>query len=486
MARFESIFNKYVKDKDYKYNPKQSINDNALRLQRMACLENSCRTLYEKTDGIYGESYAERILESVLQNKLSITAFEYYPLPEVHYCENRIYMNKYLNVAPKPMKSTVASLTLITFYTSLMQEIIATAKKGGHIELFDFFICLSMYIEKWKITEYPKYVARNIYSDEFLAQIVKHVIYCLFTKPNEINTITLSILDRSLFEKIARPSEYQLVVNIEGDIIKPNYDSYVQTIELFLKFIKTTQNSEHLVQPNVRVYAVASNKLRPEILELISHETGINISVVHDVFKHIHFDALPQDLSSVEYRECWDKLEEIKTSKKVDWYKVRAGIKAIFEKDYIQYLNYRDKKLAYLFHRYDVDKLISSFEVIYVKIQDATIEPYHNHYTSEVQIEFADLVEGTNSQEEYKDRLIHAYLDAQAINQVRNTIVDCKKDNRYHVKINNVDSELISYTYSVLDEQNTWLRNTYNLHFTFDICQRMFFRDKGRKCYLLL
>lgn len=486
MARFESIFNKYVKEKDYKYNPSQSIADNTNRLQRMAFLENSCRTLYERLDGIYGESYAERILTNVLEKRYTVTAFEYYPMPDVHYCENRIYMKNYLNVAPKPMKSTIESLTLITFYTSIMQELIANAKKGGHIELFDFFICLSMYIDKWKITEYPKYLSRNVYSDDFLAQILKHVIYSLFTKPNEINTITLSIMDKSVFEKIARPSEYKLIVNLEGDIIQPNYDSYIQTIELFLRYLKTTQNSMQLVQPNVKVYAVASNKLRPEILELISSETGINISVVDDIFKHIQFDAMPQDLESPEYRACWEKLEEIKTPKKVDWFKTRCKINLIFEKDYIQYLNYRDKKLAYLFHKYEVDNLLSSLEVYFVKKQDTYTEPHHRHYTSEVQIEFSDIVEGTESREEYKDRLIHAYLDAQAINQVRDTIVDCKKDNRYNVKINGVDPELISYTYTILDEQNTWLRNTYNLNFTFNICQRMFFRNKGRKCYLLL
>lgn len=490
MARFESIFNKYVTKQDYKYNPKLSITENVSNLRRMAFLENSCRTLYERTEGVFGESYADRILESVLQKKLTVTAFEYYPNPDVQFCENRVYLKDLLLVVPKPMKGHVGSLTLITFFTTVMQELLYNCKYGGNIELFDFFICLSMYIEKWIRVNYPKGttgLSNNISSDELLSQVIKHVIYSMFSKPSEINHITLSIMDRRVFEKIAFKTDYALPVGLEGDIIYPNYNSYVKTIETFLKFLSNTKNSQQYVQPNVRVYAMASNKTRPEIIEYIAGESGMHESVISDIFKNIQFDAMPQDLSSPEYLACWEKLEELKTPKKVDWHQIRINVRLIFEKDYIQYLNYVDKKLAFLFHTMKVDEIVSSLEVYYVKKHDNMVLPTNlQHYTSEVQIEFSDIVEGTKSREEYTDRLIHAYLDAQAINQVRDTFVKKKKGNRYHVKINNVDPDLISYTYTVLSEQTTWLKNTYNLNFTFSICQRMFFRDKGRKCYLLL
>ena len=59
MARFEVLFNKYVKKSDYKYNPNQSIDWNENNLKRMAYFENSCQALYAKTESTFGEDYAD-------------------------------------------------------------------------------------------------------------------------------------------------------------------------------------------------------------------------------------------------------------------------------------------------------------------------------------------------------------------------------------------------------------------------------------------
>jgi len=494
VARFESLFKKYIKDTDYKYNPNKSLAWNESNLKRMAFLENSCRALYEKLDGTFGEEYAESVLTNVLLGNFVITNFEKYPFPEFKSLSERVLMVEYLNRSPLKSDGNIGAHTLITFYTSVVRELLSVNKHSASIELYDFFICLGLMIEKWRITEYPKYIVKRLDDVEtLLKQFVKHVINAMYSKEGDIQNITLAILDKRLFEDAIKAGDYSVVIDKDtGERLNATYDIYLSGLRMYFDIIKGTQNSKELLQPAIRTYAVASSKLKAEVLECIESETGIDIGVVFDIFKHVNFDANPQWLDSPEYKAAFEKIEEIKTRKKdVNFINLKWKLKDIFGTDYINYLNICNKKLAYFLREYEIEKNVPSYETIFYKSNYDWITPLVKGNFSEVVINAKFIMDNSKTQEEFKDKLYKAVLDAQAINQMRILLVlpkGTKPTNRYNlnVKLDGLDDDLKSFAWSIMSEATEYLKSTYLLNFTFEISQRMFFRDKSRQCYLLL
>ena len=494
MARFDTLFKKYVKNTDYKYNPSKSLTWNESNLKKMAFLENSCRAIYEKLDGTFGEDYAEQVLTQVLQGHFTITGLEKYPFKEYLCVSERVLMAEYLNRSPLKSDGNIGAHTLITFYTSVVRELLSAQKHSATVELYDFFICLGLMIEKWRITEYPKYITKRLDDVEtLLKQFVKHVVLALYSKEGDLQNVTLAILDKHAFDECLRHSDYSVVINKDtGERITATYDMYISGLKMFFDIIKYTQNSKELIQPAIRTYAYASNKIQPEVLETIEATTGIDIGVLYDIFKHVNFDAHPQWIKSPEYLEAFEKIEEIKTTKKnVNFAGLKYRIKEMFTTDYINYLNIVDRRLAYALKEYEVEKHVASYETIYMKKDYKVFQPKCHAAFSEVTIDGSWLVEDCKGQEEFKERLYKAVLDAQAINQMRVSLLlpagrKPKEETILNVKLDNIPDDLISYAWSVMSQATEYLKSTYQLPFTFELYQRMFFRDKSRKCYLLL
>lgn len=493
MARFDTLFKKYVKNTDYKYNPSKSLTWNESNLKKMAFLENSCRTLYEKLDSTYGEDYAEYITSNVLQGNFTITQLEKYPFIEYPNISERVLMVEYLNRSPLKSDGNIGAHTLITFYTSVVRELLSATKHAGEIELYDFFICLGLMIEKWRITEYPKYITKRLDDVEtLLKQFVKHVVLALYSKEGDPQNITLAILDKSLFDNLTSNIEYSVVINKDtGERLKATYDIYLSGLRMFFDIIRHTQNSKELLQPAIRTYAFATSKLNAEILECIESETGVDIGVISDIFKHVNFDACPQCLNSPEYKEAFDKLEEMKSNRKsVNFANIKWKINEMFTTDYIWYLNIVNKKLAYFLKEYEVEKHVASYETIYYKSNYDWLSPLYRGKFSEVTINAEYITKDCNSDTEFQNRLYKAVLDAQAINQMRASILyGAKKPPKQlilNVKLDGLDEDLNSLAWSTMSKATEYLKSTYQLPFTYQIAQRMFFRDKSRKCYLLL
>ena len=493
MARFDVLFKKYVKNNDYKYNPNQSIEWNENNLRRMAFYENSCRALYEKTESTFGEDYAEFILTRVLKNDFSVTAFSKYPFKEYQLLTERVFMVDYLNKHPLKSDGNINAYTLITYFTGVVRELLTAMKRSGTVELYDFFICLGLMIEKWKITEYPRFITKRIADVElFMKQFIKHVIFSMFCPEGENQNITLVILDKKMFEHcVTYNGDYTVCVDKEtGERIKATYDMYLEGIRIYLDIVKGTKNAKEYLQPAIRTYTYASNKLRAEFLEAIEKETGIDIGVIADVFANVQLDAYPQDMKSPEYKEAFKKLSEIKTNKDVNYTALRYKLEDIFATDYINYLNVVDKKLAYLLKQYDLDKNIASYETVYLKRQyEFYGDKYKGHF-SEVTINAEYITKDCTSQDEYRDRLFKAVLDAHTINQMRVSLLyppGSRPTNQIlNVKLEGLEEDLYSFSYSIMYDACQFLKSTYMLPFTFSISQRVFFRDKSRVCYLTL
>lgn len=494
MARFDVLYGKHIKKTDYKYNPAKSPAWNANNLKNMAFLENTCRVLYEKLDATYGEDYAEYVMTQVLQGHFSITGMDKFPFYE--YCDisNRVLMVEYLNRSPLKSDGNIGAHTLITFYTSVVRELLSATKNCATIELYDFFICLGLMIEKWRITEYPKYITKRLDDVEtLLKQFVKHVVLALYSKEGDIQNITLAILDKQGFDDCLRHNEYSVVINKDtGERLYATYDIYLSGLKMFFDIIKYTQNSKELLQPAIRTYAYASNKTQAEVLELIESTTSIDIGVIYDIFKHVNFDAHPQWVDSPEFKEAFEKIEEIKTPRKdINYAGLKWKIKEIFTTDYINYLNVVDRRLAYFLKEYEVEKHVASYETIYMKKNYKTFTDKAHGVFSEVTIDGEWLINESNSKEEFKEKLYKAVLDAQSINQMRVSLLlpagrKPKEETRLNIKLNNIPDDLKSYAWSIMSEATEHLKSNYILPFTFEITQRIFFRDKSRVCYLML
>ena len=254
MARFDVLFKRHIKNTDYKYNPNKSLAWNESNLKRMAFIENTCRTLYEKLDGTYGEDYAEYVITQVLQKHFTITGLDKYPFKEYKSVTQRVLMAEYLNRSPLKSDGNIAAHTLVSFYTSVVRELLSATKKGATVELYDFFICLGLMIEKWRVTEYPKYITKRLDDVEtLLKQFVKHVVYAVYSKINETQNITLAILDRYAFEDCLRHNDYSVVINKDtGERMKVTYDMYLSGLKMFFDLIRYTKNSQELIQPAIR------------------------------------------------------------------------------------------------------------------------------------------------------------------------------------------------------------------------------------------
>ena len=493
MARFEVLFNKYVKNSDYKYNPNQSIDWNENNLKRMAYYENSCRALYTKTESTFGEDYADYLLTRVLKNDFKVTSFNKYPFKEYPLLTERVFMVDYLNKHPLKSDGNINSYNLITYFTGVTRELFSVMKRSGTIEMYDFFICLALMIEKWKVTEYPRFITKRIADVElFLKQFVKHVTLSMFCPEGENQNITLVILDKHIFEYcVNNNGDYTVCIDKDtGERIKVDYDMYIRGIKMYLDIIKGTKNAKDYLQPAIRTYTFASNKLRAEIMECIEKETGIDIGVVADIFANVQFDAMPQSLNTPEYKEAFRKLAEINTTKDVNYTALKYKLEDIFGTDYINYLNVIDRKLAYMLKEYDLDKNIASYETVYLKRVYEVYGDKHKGHFSEVTINANFITDKCESQEEFRDRLYKAVIDAHTINQMRVSLLyppGSKPTNLIlNVKLEGLDEELNSTAYSIMYDACQFLKSTYMLPFTFSISQRVFFRDKSRVCYLTL
>ena len=131
MARFDVLFKRHIKNTDYKYNPNKSLAWNESNLKRMAFIENTCRTHYEKLDGTYGEDYAEYVITQVLQRHFTITGLDKYPFKEYKSVTQRVLMAEYLNRSPLKSDGNIAAHTLVSFYTSVVRELLSATKKGA-------------------------------------------------------------------------------------------------------------------------------------------------------------------------------------------------------------------------------------------------------------------------------------------------------------------------------------------------------------------
>lgn len=495
MARFDVLFKKYVGKTDYKYNPSKSLQWNEDNLKRMAFLEHSCQTLFNKLASTFGEEYAEFIIERVLKKDFTITQLDKFPFKEYENVAERVVMAEYLNKSGLKGVGNINTHTLITFFTSVIREVISMTKKTGEIELYDFFICLGLMIEKWVITEYPTYVKKRIAdTEQLLKQFVKHVVLSLFVKYGERQNITLAILDKKCFNECLKHADYSVVVNKDtGERITATYKMYLNALRFYFDIIEGTQNSKVLLQPAIRTYAFASNKVKPEFLECIATETNISIGVINDIFKNVSFDAHPQCMDSPEYREAMERVEELTNARikkgKVNFLQIRAKLKAIFSTDYINYLNVVSRELAYFLNERELEKNVPVYETVYLKKVWDISAPKQKGIYSEVTIDYNYVSEGCTSEEEYKKRLYKAVLDAQAINQMRVSLhypAGKKPTNLLNVKLDNCPDEMKSYSYAIMSEATEYLCSTYQLPFVFDIVQRVFFRDKSRVCYLIL
>jgi hypothetical protein len=495
VARFDVLYKKYIKNTDYKYNPAKSLAWNESNLKRMSYLEHSCRTLYEKLESTFGEDYAEFIVTRVLKKEFVVTQFDKFPFKEYDNLAERLLMVEYLNKSTIKNVGNQAAHTLISFYTSVIRDVITLNKRTGEIELYDFFICLGLMIEKWVITQYPRYILAHVDDVEILLkQFIKHAIYALFVNYGEVQNVTLAILDKKCFEACLKQGDYSTIVDKDtGERITATYDMYLNALRFYFDIIQGLQGSQMYIQPAIRIYAYGSNKIKPEFLECLAKETNIGIGILDDIFKNVSFDAHPQSLDSPEYKQAMEKVRHIKNTRgkkgNINFRQIRYKLDALFKADYINYLNLVSKELAYFLTEHEVDKKVSSLETIYLKKVWNIYEPKQRGLFSEVAIEYDYVANDCKSEEEYKQRLYKAVLDAQAINQVRLAMhfpIGRKPKFALNVKLNNCPEDMISYSYAIMSEATDYLQSTYRISFSFDIAQRVFFRDKSRKCYLLL
>ena len=492
MERFNKLYNRYVKKTDYKYDESKSYLQNENNLKRMAHLEHTCSMLYNQLDKVYGEEYAEFILTRVLEGSFKITGLDKFPYKEFTDISDRFLMVEYLNKMAIREQGTANAKNLITFSTALFVEILARQRKQAEIELFDFFVCLAILIEKWRVTHYPKFITKRQADVEvFLKQYVKHIVFSMYTPYADSQNITLAILDKKLFQEVLKMGDYSVIVNTEGtERIIVTYDMYLEALKMYFDIIKNTPSNKEWVQPKLRLYAYASNKTRAEVLELIATRTSIDLGIVQDVFKYVNFDAHPQWLSSPEYVEAFEEIERIKSPRKnINYLQIKGAIKEIFGRDYVAYLNVVNKQLARFLEDTEIEKKAQYFENIFFKKQWDFWELKQRTLFSEVTIDFKYLSEGCQSTEEYSERLYKAMLDANAINQMRMLMLYPKEPKKrviLNVKLEGVDEELKSLSWSIMSKAVDYLKSTFAMDFTFQMCQRVYFRDKTRICYEIL
>lgn len=492
MGRFEVEFKKYIKPKDYKYNPNKSYVENEHNLKRMAFLEYSCREIYTRLASVHGEEYAAKLLGYILDGTFQVTNLEKFPFPEYKYVNCKKIMAPYLSVG-LAKGSFKESTTLINFSTEIFREILNETKNGRAVEFYDLLICLSILVEKWTSEEYPSSAAvRTRDRNRLLYQVLIHIFKSLYTKAGDTQTITISIVDKFLFNYITGGinSDYRICLDHTGRMLKASYESYTETVRMFLEAINMTSNDNNIM-PNVRVYATVTNKLLPEILEHIEMRTGIGISTLYDIFKDVNFDAQPQLMSGKEYRDALRRMEMRRAPKEYDTGALRKELREIFRTDYINYLNIVDRKLAYNLQSLAVtDKVLESLEMFYYKKVYDIFPSILKNNISEVTIDITKFQEQFTSTEAFEDILSKLYLDAQALNQMRVLILGNRiyqsESPTMRVSVTGLNPDQYSLAHTVMQKQDDFLKSSYNMVFNHSITQRVFFRDKRRKCYLYI
>lgn len=493
MGRFESLFNKHVEGADYEYNPNETLGENEKRLVNMACLKHSSQYLYKELDGTFGEEYANYILTNILERNFRITGFNKFAMPEYKHITDKVLLVDKLKEVYKTWR--YGNFNLINFFSVVVREVVDAAQRGCEIELYDFFLCLGLYIEKWKITNYPSInkggrVTSAMVRDAYMT----HIAHSLYNKLGSKQLITLSVMDEYLFRYFT--SKYDYSIYIEKDnasrVITINYDMYMTGVSTFFEIIKESKITDNIVPPAVKIYTLSTNKVGAEILEYLMRATKLDIGVIHDIFKHVNFDAHPQWLKSPEYKEAMKELLRLAryVYTDINYVNIERDLKEIFSKDYYNYLNITTKRLAYTLNELKLETFIPSVETIYYKKNYANSKSHCKPICAEVTIDAKFITEGCTSPEEFESRLYKATTDAHTINLIRTSVPWPKgrKPTGYilNVKLDGIETDLISLANSIMSKATEYMHATYSLPFTYEISQRVFFRDKSKVCYLVL
>ena len=491
MYRFNKLFKEHIKDSDYEYNEKLTPMQNEAKLKRMAYIKHVCKFLYENIEKTFGEDYAEFITTRVLKNDFKITAMDKFVNKDFVDTTERIFFGHHLQRPLVSARGNAPSINLINFSTSLFVDLFQRLRHTGEVELFDLLICMTVLMDKWRITEYPKFIANAPARDieQYLRQYVKHVIFSLYAPSAEMQPFTLVILDKEIFEQALKICDYSVVIDPSGKRIKPTYASYIKCIEFLYDILEEVKTGTYFVQPKIKIYAYASNKMRPEIIELIAKDSGMSIGAVHDLFKHVNFDAQVRLFDNPEFKKAMAKLSDRLTPKKFLYKTIKNKIKKIISKEYVWYLNVVNRKLAYQLERLLVAKNTTSLEVVYVKKEWASFMHKRKKTYGEVTIDYEYVSGGCTSIEEYEQRLYKAVIDASTILQMRMlALPKIPRIDFYtlRIKLCGVEEDMKSVSYSVMSRATDYLRSTYNLPFDFELNQRLYFRDKTRLNYELL
>ena len=492
MYRLNKLFKEYLKNSDYEYNENISWEKNEANLKRMAHIKHTCKYLYESIERTFGEDYAEFIVTRVLNNDFKITSMEKFTHKEYVDTSSRIYYGKYFERPLVSARGSSFSFTLINFSTSLFVDLFQRLRHTGEIELYDLLICLSVLVKKWRITEYPKFILQypNKDTEAYLKQYLKHIIFSLYAPSTELQPFTIAILDKELFERALKMHDYSVVINNEAtERISPTYKDYIDCIDFIYDILGEVVSGNNFVQPKIRVYAYASNKLKPEILECISGQSGMSLGAVYDLFKHVNFDARVNLFDNPEFKKAMARLSDILTPRKFLYKKIKAKIKELINTDYIWYLNVINKKLAYRLEQKQISRYTTSLEVVYIKSDYKYKQhPLRKTY-AEVTIDYNYVAKDCKSQEEYEERLYKAVIDASTILQMRMLIfpkIPRRDFYRLNIKLQGVEDEVKSVSQTVMSKAVEYLENIYNMPFDYQLTHRIYFRDKTRLNYELL
>ena len=159
MYRFNKLFKEHIKDSDYEYNEKLTPMQNEAKLKRMAYIKHVCKFLYENIEKTFGEDYAEFITTRVLKNDFKITAMDKFVNKDFVDTTERIFFGHHLQRPLVSARGNAPSINLINFSTSLFVDLFQRLRHTGEVELFDLLICMTVLMDKWRVTEYPKFLA---------------------------------------------------------------------------------------------------------------------------------------------------------------------------------------------------------------------------------------------------------------------------------------------------------------------------------------
>ena len=472
--RFEDFYDSVVPDekKDISINTENDRDLEKEKVLNNLYLKENCKFIFNKGASVYNVATAEKFITYLAEGYLNISN------PQSFLYENSYDVKKYFTYAEllNNFKGTCKNRNfrctgINTFFTDIISILGTHFMNGNSVNLVDFNIMLSLFIDKAKRTKASNPIWNGVNLEECedyalstkigfrifrfqynaeLANTVKYLFKGMIraltiNDKSKINPCSVGILDSVGLDFLAK--DYNFSTNYE--VLHPEPEKLKRHTVKILNYFEALKNKD-AVPPNLNVYLCCTNNPEYLVTKCMADIANKSFQEMYNLLKHI------TDWSDADV--IADKV--INITKGLYEEDLETYIKGLIHTCYKAKPKILDKQLYNLCKQYDIPNI----NYVLYDWNDKMFMPC----TSEITIDYQRIKGLANSKEEIIPILEDLYVTAQNINILRKFITK-KDDLNYRVTINNVDRDVAKYVYNALKKHTMKLESDWSEHFSLSI-----------------